>query len=84
MLGSGPVSSFGYVVRLKISRNPLTLDLTGLVTVAQGLFLTCCIRLAYESNAGVAKLEYARDLGSRGRETVRVRVPPSALNNGRQ
>jgi hypothetical protein len=23
-------------------------------------------------------LEYARDLGSRGRETVRVRVPPSA------
>jgi hypothetical protein len=28
--------------------------------------------------AGVAKLEYARDLGSRSRETVRVRVPPSA------
>ena len=28
--------------------------------------------------AGVAKLEYARDLGSRGRETVRVRIPPSA------
>ena len=23
-------------------------------------------------------MEYARDLGSRGRETVRVRVPPSA------
>ena len=28
--------------------------------------------------AGVAKLAYARDLGSRGRETVRVQVPPSA------
>ena len=28
--------------------------------------------------AGVAKLEYARDLGSRGRETVRVQIPPSA------
>ncbi len=31
--------------------------------------------------AGVAKLEYARDLGSRSRETVRVRVPPSAPSN---
>ena len=35
-------------------------------------------RLINGSKAGVAKLEYARDLGSRGRETVRVRVPPSA------
>ncbi len=34
--------------------------------------------------AGVAKLEYARDLGSRSRETVRVRVPPSAPTNKKQ
>ena len=33
------------------------------------------------STAGVAKLAYARDLGSRGRETVRVQVPPSAPIN---
>ncbi len=33
--------------------------------------------------AGVAKLGYARDLGSRGRETVRVRIPPSAPSKGK-
>ncbi len=37
---------------------------------------SACPRIG--ERAGVAKLEYARDLGSRGRETVRVRIPPSA------
>jgi hypothetical protein len=46
-------------------------------------YLFCSLSMVHRSlykavHAGVAKLEYARDLGSRGRETVRVRVPPSA------